>query len=363
MDLVRIIKETPGMGDKLAALRQDPLPDMPVLFAKIKLLWQCNLSCVFCDRPAPCEPMGRDAFDKILDDLIGHGVKKIHFSGGEILVHPEILPILESASSRGVQVNCTSNGTLLTKEIARALTEIGVHSMSISLDSSKASLHDRLRGKKGAFKSTVRGLEHLIRYRKKNPKIRVNTVVTRENLGDLDDLHAFLGGLHRDIIWKLIPVDSQNKKMRLAESQVAELAERSRGWDLLENRHVFTQYDSDKSISSGNYAGNYYRHYPCYMPWMHLFIDPGGFAYPCCMTRGKISSIGNVIAEPLSALLNNARMKDIRMSMSGSNTFEVCHRCDDFILENKGIYELINSPLTPGGGMIEAPPDPRRGHE
>ncbi|HOT46688.1 MAG TPA: radical SAM protein [Spirochaetota bacterium] len=343
MDLVRIITDTPGLRDRLASIRQDPLQEMPVIFAKIKLLWQCNLSCVFCERPAPCEPMSHEAFSRILGDLIGHGVRKIHFSGGEIFLHPDILAIIDTACSSGVQVNFTSNGTLITKEIAKAVTGIGVHSVSLSLDSSKPALHDRLRGRKGAYKLTVRALEHLARYRKKNPRLRVNTVVTRENCDDLDDMHALLAAMNRDIIWKLIPVDSQDRKMRLTEDQVTELADRSRGWDLLENRHIFSRYDSDKNISRGNYAGNYYRHYPCFMPWMHLFIDPGGFAYPCCMTRGKIPSVGNLINEPLSDLLKGSRMRDIRMSMSGANTFEVCGRCDDFILENKSIYDLIKS--------------------
>lgn len=347
MDLVRIITDTPGLRDKLASIRQDPLQEMPVIFAKVKLLWQCNLSCVFCERPAPFEPMSHEAFSGILVDLIGHGVKKIHFSGGEIFLHPEILTILDTACASGIQVNFTSNGTLITKDIAKAVAGIGVHSVSVSLDSSKPSLHDRLRGRKGAFKSTVRALEHLARYRKKSPRLRVNTVVTRENCGDLDDMHAFLAAMDRDIIWKLIPVDSQSRKLRLTEAQVTELAGRSRGWDLLENRHVFSRYDSGKNISRGNYAGSYYRHYPCFMPWMHLFIDPGGFAYPCCMTRGKIPSIGNLINEPLSVLLKGGRMRDIRMSMSGANTFEVCGRCDDFILENKSIYDLIGAGSKP----------------
>ncbi len=342
MDLVQIIKDTPGLRDRLAAIRQDPLQEMPVIFAKIKLLWQCNLSCVFCERPAPGEPMNHAVYTKILQDLIRHGVKKIHFSGGEIFLHPEVLGILESTCASGVQVNFTSNGTLITKEIARAVAEIGVHSVSLSLDSSKPAIHDRLRGKKGAYKSTVRALEHLLRYRKKNPKIRVNTVVTRDTCDDLDDMHALLSGMSRDIIWKLIPVDSQNKKMRVTVIQVAELVKRSGSWDLLENRHIFSRYDSDKNISMGNYAGNYYKHYPCFMPWMHLFIDPAGFAYPCCMTRGKIPSIGNVINEPLSVLLGSSRMKDIRMSMSAAKIFEVCNRCDDFIIENKNICDLIN---------------------
>ncbi len=350
MDFIQTINDTPGLREKLSAIRQEPLHEMPVIFAKIKLLWQCNLSCVFCDRPAPGEPMSHEVFERILGDLIGHGVKKIHFSGGELFLHPDVLRILETACASGVQVNFTSNGTLITKEIAKTVTEIGVHSISLSLDSSKPAIHDRLRGKKGAYKSTVRALEHLVRYRKKNPKLRVNTVVTRDNCGDLDDMHAFLSGMNRDIIWKLIPVDSQNKKIRVTETQVAELADRSGRWDLLENRHIFSRYDSNKNISMGNYAGNYYKHFPCFMPWMHLFIDPAGFAYPCCMTRGKIPSIGNVINEPLAGLLGSARMRDIRMSMSAANTFEVCSRCDDFIIENKNIYDLIHTPLTPEGG-------------
>ncbi|MCP5052752.1 MAG: radical SAM protein, partial [bacterium] len=134
MDIVEAVEQVPGLVRKLANLERNPLPDTPVLSAKIKLLWQCNLSCTFCRLPAMTRPMPKEMVHRILKDLMSHGLRKIHFSGGEIFMHPDIMPILEDACSMGLQVNFTSNGTRITKDVARCLVEMGIHSISISLD-------------------------------------------------------------------------------------------------------------------------------------------------------------------------------------------------------------------------------------
>ncbi len=341
MDIVKIINGSPGLRDRLKNLSRDPTAATPVLFAKVKLLWHCNLSCVFCDRPAAREPMDYDEYIRLLDELIELGAEKIHLSGGEIMLHPRVMNILEQSCARGIQVNFTSNGTRMTGETARAIVGMGVHSVSISLDAAAPRLHDRLRGTRGAHRATVKALGHLLKHRKKTPRIRVNTVVTRANVDDLGSLHRLLTELGDGIIWKLIPVDTGDKGLRLTAEQTGRLMSESGQWRLLENRHLFMEGDSRKEISQGNYAGGYYRRRPCYIPWLHLFIDPSCFVYPCCMTRGKIPAIGNARGRSLTAILANEKLRDIRMSMSSGNTFEICGRCDDFIVENRNIFEML----------------------
>ncbi len=113
----------------LTHLHRYPLADTPLLFAKIKLLWNCNLSCKFCERPPVKQMMPLETVTAILHELCKQGLRKIHFSGGEVLLHPQIFTILKQAVSLGLQVNLTTNGTLLTKETARALCHLKIHSI------------------------------------------------------------------------------------------------------------------------------------------------------------------------------------------------------------------------------------------
>ncbi len=344
MNLLQSIKDHPGLLERLDRLRVDPLAETPVLFAKIKLLWQCNLSCVFCRRPSATPPMSRERVLTLLDALRDRGLRKIHYSGGEIFLHPDILPILEASCSRGLQVNFTSNGTLIGKDLARAIVETGVHSLSLSLDSHDPRRHDALRGQKGAFKKTVRALEYLLRYRKKGPVLRINTVVSRENFSDLDQMHDFLTGLDREIIWKLIPVDSPSKKLLLRAEQAEELLTLRERWSSEEDSpETPVPSLTPRSLTRGLYAGGYYGSHPCYMPWLHLFVDPAGFAYPCCMTRGKIPALGRLEQDSLSDILEGDRMQKLRMSLAGGIPLDICRHCDDFIEENALIESEIHS--------------------
>lgn len=340
MDLLEAVNNNIGLKEKLADIEKNPFPETPVLFAKIKLLWNCNLSCKFCERPPVKKIMPAEVVKQTLVDLLRYGLIKVHFSGGEIFLHPEISKILKESVDLGLQVNLTTNGTLLTKEMAKFLTKIKIHSVSISLDSSIPRLHDKIRGKKGAYKATIKGIEYLLKYRKKHPKIRINTVLFRENVENMEGIHSLLASMDKKIIWKIIPVDSSDKNFHIDRTQAEKIALKACEWNLLQELPTNLKKSSYKALSKGLHARGYYKTHPCYMPWLHTFIDPLGFVYPCCMIRGHISSLGNVFNQSVQDIMEGRQMKKIRMAMATGHPLEICHKCDDFIEENKKLYEL-----------------------
>jgi MoaA/NifB/PqqE/SkfB family radical SAM enzyme len=337
MNIVSEINRHPGLSRRLASVARDPLIRPVVLFAKIKLLWRCNLACRFCERPSYRGRLSADNVAAMTSELALFGLRKIHFSGGEVLLHPEIYSILERCASSGIQVNLTTNGTLINRETARALVSSGVHAVSISLDGAAPQVHDRLRGTKGAFKATVKGMEHLIAIRKKHPKLRINTVVTARNIEALHDVHEFIRSLGSPVSWKLIPVDTPKKSLRIDENRAAKLMSSVKSWD--DPRPEFSGGDSDScgEFARGRYACDYYRRNICYMPWLHAFIDPAGFVYTCCMTRGRAPSLGRYVAANLEEILTGRRAQERRMAMAHGHAFPSCHACDDFIEDNKAI--------------------------
>ncbi len=341
MDVERVVRTTEGMIDRLARLREDPVPKVPVLSAKIKLLWQCNLSCAYCVRPPAIDPMPRSIATTLLRTLAAQGLRKVHFSGGEVFLHPEIFAILEDAASLGLQVNLTTNGTLLDRSKINALADTGVHSISFSLDSADPKTHDKLRGKKGAFKATVKAIRLIADSPRPKMKLRINTVVNSRNAAGMDGLHELIASFGSGVRWKIIPVDSPSKSLLLEPGLLAELAAKAAGWNELDDRHPFGRSEDDFLCYSRGWYGA--RQSRCYIPWVHLFVDPAGFCYPCCMSRGKVPALGRFPHDPLERILGGDAASQLKMMLASDSALAVCRNCDDFLEENAVIGNLITN--------------------
>ncbi len=79
-------------------------------------------------------------------------------SGGEPLYRSDIFQLARYATDKGLRVALATNGTLVTKDVARMIVDAGVRRVSISLDGADAPTHDAFRGIPGAFDAAVHGL-------------------------------------------------------------------------------------------------------------------------------------------------------------------------------------------------------------
>ena len=119
----------------------------PLRDLRISVTDRCNFRCTYC---MPRETYGRDfeflrrdevmSFEEIarLAQLFAQlGVEKICLTGGEPLLRRDIEALVEMlAHVKGIRdLTMTTNGSLLTREKARALKDAGLNRISISLDS------------------------------------------------------------------------------------------------------------------------------------------------------------------------------------------------------------------------------------
>src|SRR5258706_15087952 len=125
-------------------------------------------------------PVSATRFNEVITELASMGTKKIHISGGEPMLRPQIPEFIETASSLDIKVTMTTNGTLITKEIAKRLVEGGLRGVNISIDSPIRKMHEKIRGVEGAFKATLKAVELFRRYPPKGKMtIRIHTLVRR----------------------------------------------------------------------------------------------------------------------------------------------------------------------------------------
>src|SRR5208282_1523442 len=122
-------------------------------------------------------------------------------SGGEPLFRKDIFELASYGRDCGLRVALATNGTLVTKELAHKIVDVGVRRVSISLDGADAATHDAFRGIPGAFDQALRGLRNL---KELGMSVQINMTIARHNAHQLpavlemarqlgaDALHTFL---------------------------------------------------------------------------------------------------------------------------------------------------------------------------
>ncbi|MHC4787712.1 MAG: radical SAM protein, partial [Planctomycetota bacterium] len=124
---------------------------------------RCNLRCVHCysqstDRQYAGEMSAEEGF-ALLEDLAQFGCPVVLFSGGEPLVRPDILRLVARARELGLRAVLSTNGTLISKEMAGRLARIGLSYVGVSLDGMRQT-NDRFRGVEGAFVRALSGIRN-----------------------------------------------------------------------------------------------------------------------------------------------------------------------------------------------------------
>lgn len=170
-------------------LQGDALPDeAPRPVVVWALTKACNLRCVHCyasaePNAAPGE-LTHDQGRALLEDLAAFGVPAVLFSGGEPLVRPDALQLIEYARSLGLSCTLSTNGVLIDDAMADQLHRVGLKYVGISLDGGQA-IHDKLRGMRGAFAGSLAAID---RCRARGIKVGLRYTVHGLNHQDLDEI-------------------------------------------------------------------------------------------------------------------------------------------------------------------------------
>ncbi len=152
---------------------------------------RCNLSCRHCyieaeDRAYKGELTTAEA-KAFIDDLAAMKVPVLLFSGGEPLIREDLFELGAYAVAKGIRPVISTNGTLITPEVARKIKETGFQYVGISIDGTE-EVHDFFRGRKGCFAETLQGIRNsLAAGNKTGVRFTVNKL-NRHTLPEILDL-------------------------------------------------------------------------------------------------------------------------------------------------------------------------------
>ncbi|MBU4185621.1 MAG: 12,18-didecarboxysiroheme deacetylase [Proteobacteria bacterium] len=175
------------------------LPSHLLQFSKDKrpvVVWnitrRCNLKCVHCYAHAKDQSFNNELTTEegksLIDDLFQFKVPVLLLSGGEPTIRKDLPELAAYAVEKGMRAVISTNGTLITQQMARVLKDIGLSYVGISLDGME-EINDRFRGVKGAFRAALEGIKNC---QDAGIKVGLRFTINKLNVGEIENIFNLL---------------------------------------------------------------------------------------------------------------------------------------------------------------------------
>lgn len=177
----------------------------------------CNLKCDYCYIKANSieNHLETDVIIALANYFGEKGLMEVRLTGGEPTLHPNFEDIYKEFRKKNIYVSISTNG-LWSSQILNFLIEQKHIWVIVSLDGSK-EIHNKYRG--NTYDRIIKNIKAL---KKDNPKsrLRLNTVLTKENINDLENLAILTKELNAESI-TLIPLRPQVRNPKIYDSMIS----------------------------------------------------------------------------------------------------------------------------------------------
>lgn len=310
--------------------------------AYLHLTNDCNLRCTYCynrsDRAFKVELQKKGRFAPILSteeyvDVIGRlvelGVGHILFTGGEPLMRPDCLELMEAARAAGgdgLWLEVLTNGILLKQPMAERLCDVA-DAVTVSLDGHRREEHERQRGK-NTFAPALRGVRTLVDVRnrrgRKRPTVTIVPTLTRGNVDAMPEIFSFvLDDLGADGLAPILFQAGDHQELGLDQIPPMDrwLRARDRTADVLALRRA--REEAPKAFK----ANVLVPRNQCGAGHGEISIDPSGFVYPCQSLHRDEFLCGNVRERDLQEIYDDEPVMQ-RARAAVVDRIPVCGECD-----------------------------------
>ena len=305
----------------------------------LKVIWEltyrCNLRCQFCylvheGRDKKMDELTTDEIKSVIDQF-GRVFPIITYTGGEPFVRSDIMEILRYTKRKNM-CGVLTNGVMLTDDICKQLVEMGLDSVTISVDGPE-EIHDKVRNMKGCFQKAMNAFSMLqywkSRLGKKKPYLHINAVIVPQNVKHLHKIVEITAELDLDSCsFQTIDPSLDRSGLNISGNDFTKYKKPTIfGVDKIdpdvlrkEIRRI-RKAASDKDVnvkfvpvtfSEDDLVDYYsqkidYSRCGCRVPWYMMTISPEGEVFPCYNYR-----IGNIRKDRVKKLWNNHHYKKFR---------------------------------------------------
>ncbi|MEK6906369.1 MAG: radical SAM protein [Nanoarchaeota archaeon] len=149
----------------------------------------CNLKCPLC--PTGSKQLGREnglmnfeKYKKLVDEVSPYIIRLRMWNWGEPLIHKEIDKMISYAKSKNLIVNLSTNGNLLTRELAKKIVDSKLDEIIFSVDGATQETYKKYRIN-GDLKKVIQGIKYLVeeknKQKSKYPKIIFQFIAMKQN--------------------------------------------------------------------------------------------------------------------------------------------------------------------------------------
>lgn len=276
----------------------------------------CNLQCHFCPEVERTnQVLSREKFESILKQVRPYTDQVCLHVMGEPLAHPEFSELVELCSQNHLQVQITTNATLLRNQNVTALLSPFVRQVNISLQSFAANLksedyYDKLERYLTPIFNLVKEAREkrpdlFIQFRMWNQGAEESELEAKVNRQMLLRLEEFFG------------VQIDFSKINLKFKKAYPLG--GRFSVQFDSRFRWPNID-DEILSEDGF---------CHALTSHIAIHADGKIVPCCLDKEAKIELGNIFETPFAEILSSSRLQKMKAGFAKGKLFEsLCQRCD-----------------------------------
>lgn len=282
------------------------LPYMPAV------LWieptnSCNLKCIMCpnsiNKNRKVGFMELNSFKAIVNQAESFASKVVLCISGESLLHPDFSKMVEYCHLKRIKTFVSTNATVLTKELSRAIIKSGLNRITFSFDGITKSTYEKVRVN-AKFENTLKNIIEFLKIKKQ---------------------------LNAKIITELQILVMDQKGQEEVQNGLSDFVKRFEGLslDYIQIRKPSTWGGRIKHIK--NYEpkllGREYS--PCSYLWSGQFILWDGRVVACCSDFNGEYVLGSLTKFSLKEIWNNQKTVALRKAMTKGNYLKLNKYCKD----------------------------------
>jgi radical SAM protein with 4Fe4S-binding SPASM domain len=270
----------------------------------LELTRRCNLRCIHCYNTKDQAELSLSQIKEIAGQLREAGTLFLTLTGGEILVREDFVEIGKFLRKAGFDIKMISNGTCITRQLARELKEISPSDMGISLQGATAPVHDAVTGVEGSFDKSLRAIGYLV---EEKVPVHIKYTVMKENVDEYGKLKALAKELK--VTYIVDPLISPK------EDGSKEVMEHRLDKEHLKDFYMAWFEEFEKPLRADSLI--------CEAGKTLAAISARGDVYPCIQLPIKV---GNIFEKPFKEIWDQSPLFKKMRNMTDSD-IKVCGQC------------------------------------
>lgn len=294
---------------------------------QLELTNRCNERCIHCYIPNKHKDVGFDMpltlVTKALEEFAEMGGLHVTLSGGEALLHKDIIKILRFCRKKDLQISFLSNLIRLTEEHVKVLKEVNVSLIQVSLYSMNPNIHDQITTVKGSFEKTKNAIELL---READIPVQISCPIMKANKVGYDKVLEYARSLRIKaqtdyIMMAQSDCDTANLANRISIEDTRQVIE-----DILNHDKQYDELMSEVKPIKALPIEEYKELPLCGAGLNELCIASNGNAFPCAGWQAYV--VGNLNNQSLECIWKDSPELNFIRKISRKN-FPKCMTCPD----------------------------------